>query len=331
MPIHLVTGASGFLGGYVARELSSRDERVRALVRKTSDVSGLAHSSIEITYGDLEDEDSLTAAIDGVDDVYHCAGYVSDWGTWDDYRRVNVTGLQLLLRVLSRSRITKLVHVSTSGVYGHPNAPVNESCPHKLRGFPYIDTKIMGEELVWDFFRLYQIPTTVIRPVSIIGPGSITLVKDIADHLVSGSMVYIGSGQTDAGLAYVSNVVDLMVLAAQSDTSIGQAYNASDGNGITWRQYVQELAAMLAVREPWIRIPYRMAYATGWLMEQTYRRFGMTGRPLLTRNAVELLGTNQSFPIEKAKTELGFAPKVSFREGIEHIRGWLRDEGYQTH
>lgn len=324
----LVTGASGFLGGYVVSTLASRGDPVRALVRKTSNIADLEALGIEIVTGDLNDEESLARAVDGVQRVFHCAGYVSDWGAWEDFQRVNVTGLQILLRVLAKSNVTRFVHVSTSGVYGHPNKPVDESFPHRFRGLPYLDTKIIGEQLVWDFFRTCQIPTSIVRPVAIYGPGSITLVKDIADYLVSGSMVLIGKGDKPAGLAYVSNVADLMLLAAESDNSIGQSYNAQDDTNITWGQYVKALANILGVREPRIHIPYRLAYAAGYAMEKTYRMFGRSGRPLLTRNAVDFLGTCQGFPIAKARKELGYEPAINFQEGMVRIRAWLHDEGY---
>ena len=327
MPKSLVTGASGFLGGYVVNGLVSRGEHVRALVRTTSTVSNLQQPGVELVTGDLTDEDSLVSAVQGIEQVFHCAAYCADWGTWETYQSANVTGLQILLRVLAGSRVKRLIHVSTSGVYGHPNVPVDESFPYRFRGFPYLDTKIIGEELVWDFYQQYQIPTSIIRPASIYGPGS-TVTRIIADLLVSGSMLLIGHGDTTAGLAYVSNVADLMLLAAESNSSIGQAYNASDGMEVTWRQYACELARILGVREPRIQIPYRLAYATGWIMEKAYRTLRIRDRPLLTRHVVGFLGTEQGFPIDKARKDLGFVPAVSFHEGMERISAWLHEEGY---
>jgi len=129
-------------------------------------------------------------------------------------------------------------------------------------------------------------------------------------------MVHIGRGDKPAGLAYVTNVVNVLLRAADSDRSVGQAYNASDGSNVTWRQYVDRLAEIVGVASPRVVIPYPVAYLVGWAMEKTYGALGTEARPLLTRTAVALFGTNQGFPVDKARRELGYEPEVNFEEGM---------------
>ena len=140
-------------------------------------------------------------------------------------------------------------------------------------------------------------------------------------------MVHIGKSDKPAGLAYVSNVVDVLLLAADNENSVGQAYNACDGSDITWRQYVDRLAVIVGVPGPSVVIPYWLAYKTGWMMEKIYGAMRIKTRPLLTRMAVELFGTNQGFSIEKARRELGYEPKVDFEEGMHQVEVWLRQIG----
>ncbi len=140
-------------------------------------------------------------------------------------------------------------------------------------------------------------------------------------------MVHIGRGNKPAGLAYVSNVVDVLLRVADTESSAGQAYNAADGSDVTWRQYVDRLAKIVGVRSPRIVIPYRLAYLTGSAMEKIYGVWRMEQRPLLTRMAVELFGTSQGFSINKARRELGYEPEVDFDEGMRRVELWLRQIG----
>ena len=127
---------------------------------------------------------------------------------------------------------------------------------------------------------------------------------------------------------YVGNVVDVLLLAADSESSLGQAYNVSDGSDVTWPQYVDRLAEMLGVPDSRIMtLPYRLAYSAGWAMEMVYGALRLKGRPLLTRTAVELLGTDQAFSIDKARRELGYEPQVGFEEGMQRVEEWMRETG----
>lgn len=325
----LVTGASGFLGGRVVAALTGRQQEVRVLVRRTSEAEHLLRPTVEQFNGDLGDVDSLEAALEGVTRVFHCAALVSDWGRRQDFHAANVDGVRNLLEQSVRAGVERFVHVSSSDVYGFPDYPVEEPTPFKKRGFSYGDSKIEGEELVWKFIRQHDFPATIVRPASIYGPGSITLVKDITDLLLSGDMVFVGRGDKRAGLAYVSNVADLMLLAAEDDASIGQAYNATDGAGVTWEQYVGKLAELVGAPIPRTHIPYPIAYSAGWCMERFYALRGWPSRPLITRTATSLLGTDQEFPNDKARRELGFVPAVDFDEGMQRVAAWL-EQVYET-
>jgi len=327
MSKNLVTGGSGFLGSHLVEALVARGEKVRVLVRSTSKVDYLKSLKVDLIYGDLNNINSLRKAIQNIERIYHCAALATDWGTWEMFRTTNVTGVHNLLEVALEAGIRKFIHVSTTDVYGHPDYPADEDTPYRLRGWPYGDTKIEGEQLVWNYYRQHDLPITIVRPVNIYGPRSTTFVSDIVELLKSGSMINIGNGRKPAGLAYVTNVVDVILRAADSENSVGQAYNTSDGSDVTWRQYVNRLAEIIGVPSPKIVIPYRLAYLTGWVMEKIYGVLPIKGRPLLTRMAAELFGTNQGFPINKARRELGYKPEVDFDEGMRRVEIWLHQIG----
>jgi len=325
---NLVTGCSGFLGSHLVEALVARGEKVRALVRPASTIAHLENLGVELVYGDLNDEQSLKTAMQDIDRVYHCAALAADWGARETFHAANVTGVRYLLETALEAGVSKFVHVSTTDVYGHPDYPADETAPYRLRGWQYGDTKIEGERLVWTYYHQHGLPITVVRPVNIYGPRSTSFVLEIAELLKSGSMVHIGKGQKPGGLAYVTNIVDILLRAADSESSTGQAYNASDGSDVTWRQYVDRLAEIVGVSSPRIVVPYRLAYLAGWTMEKTYGALRIKARPLLTRMAAELFGTHQGFSINKARQELGYEPEVDFDEGMRRVEAWLRQIGF---
>ena len=324
----LVTGGSGFLGGHLVEALVKRGDQVCALVRNTSNTKHLCLLGVELYQGDVGDIQSLRKATKGIDVVFHCAALAADWGRWEEFENVNVFGTFNLLQAALETRVGKFIHVSTTDVYGYPDSLVDETAPFRFRGWPYGDTKIRAEQAVWEHYRKHGLPTSVVRPLNIYGPRSTSFVLEIADLLRKRSMVNIGRGQKAAGLVYVSNVVDVLLMAADKDISIGKAYHASDGSNVTWPQYVNCLADIIGTPHPRISLPYRPAYFIGWLMEKLYGSLAIKKRPLLTRMAVELLGTDQGFSIEKAQRDLDYTPKVGFKEGMQRVKDWLFQIGY---
>jgi nucleoside-diphosphate-sugar epimerase len=323
---NLVTGGSGFLGSHLVEALVTRGENVRVLVRPTGQLAHLQSLGVELAYGDLADARSLRTAARDIDRVYHCAALAADWGYgWETFRAINAAGTGNLLEAAAEAGVSRFIYVSTSDVYGYPDYPADETAPYRLRGWPYGDTKIEAERLVWAFYRTHGLPVTVVRPVSIYGPRSKSFVLEIVELLKKGSLVHIGRPGKPAGLAYVANVVDVLLRAADSEQSVGQAYNASDGSDISWRQYVERLARIVGVPSPRLVVPHRPAYLAGWLMERAYGALRIDTRPLLTRMAVELWSTDQGFPIEKARRELGYEPQVGFDEGMRRVEAWLRE------
>jgi nucleoside-diphosphate-sugar epimerase len=324
----LVTGGSGFLGGHLVEALVKRGEQVRVLVRPASKTEHLEQLGVELYPGDLGDIHSLRNATQDIDIVYHCAALAADWGSREEFAKTNVAGTRNLLQAALERRVDKFIHISTTDVYGYPDSPVDETAPFRFRGWPYGDTKIKAEETVWEYYHQKGLPVAVVRPLNIYGPRSTTFVLEIAGLLKKRSMVHIGNGLKSAGLVYVTNVVDVILLSADNDISIGQAHHASDGSNVTWPQYVNRLADIIGAPHPRISIPYRPAYIIGWLMEKIYRALAVKTRPLLTRMAVELVGTDQGFSIEKTQKDLNYTPNVDFEEGMQHVKDWLLQIGY---
>ncbi len=317
----LVTGGTGFLGGRVIERLVADGTPVRALVRRPLPPH-LAGPAIQTRLGDLEDARTIARVCTGVDTVIHCAGLVTDYAPYRQYMQVNGTGTGNLVEDATRAGVRRFVHVSTTDVYGYPSTPQAESAPVRTRGFGYGDSKIHAEDVVRTAGR-HGLAFTIVRPATIYGPRSETFVLQIADLLRRGRMRLVDAGQQDAGLAYVENVVDLLLAASASRRAVGETYNACDCNGITWQQYCDRLAEVVGAPPCRSYLPFRFACAAAAIMERTSLLLGKRRRPLLTRTAVHIFGVPQRHQNDKARRDLGWQPRVSFDAAFAEIREWL--------
>jgi len=324
--LSLVTGATGAVGSHLVDALVLRGEGVRALVPPSKSTERLRALGVDARVGSLADSAALMSMAKGVDRVFHCAELTSDWGPAEDFRQANVHAVRRVLAAATRAK-ARFVMLSTTDVYGFPGRPVVESERPSPRGFPYPDTKIEGESLVWNHYRQVGLPVCVIRPASVYGPRCQALVVAVIEALRKRSMITIDGGNHIAGLTYVGNLVDALLLAADNEASTGQAYNITDDSQVTWQEYLAALADLAELPRPTRNYSHPMATLLASLWEAYYRLLGRTQRPPLTRMMVERMGTDQRFPIDKARSQLGYRPLVSFEEGIGHTRDWLRQAG----
>jgi nucleoside-diphosphate-sugar epimerase len=324
MPV-LVTGASGFLGGHLAKMLIGQGEEVFVLVRSRSDTSHLSHLPVRPIIGELADLASLRRAVEPVTRIFHCAACSTDWADWDDFFATNVAGTEnLLTAAVSAPRLERFVHVSTTDVYGYPAKPCNEIAPTVDAGLPYNQTKRLGELAVTKAHSVNGLPATILRPATIYGPRGADFTREIASLLRYRVMATIDGGAARGGFTYVENVAKAMIEASVAPNTIGQAYNISDATDATWADYLRLFAAGLEYPEPWIDLSLDNATSLAKLFEGIHSLLRLRGRPLLTRHAVKLLGIDQEFPIGKAQRDFDFSPAVSLEEGIARSVAWIR-------
>jgi nucleoside-diphosphate-sugar epimerase len=327
----LVTGASGFIGGHVARRLVGEGYRVRCLVRESSDTSGLAGIDVELARGDLTDAGSLRDAAHGCRFVVHCGAMVSDWATVDEIRRVNVAGTRNVLEAATATSAERFVHVSTTDVYGYPGRRGTDE-RYEPVGFSnwYAASKLAAEAEVRRVERAQELHVVILRPATVYGPRSAAVVGEMARAIRSRQMLLINRGRALAGLLYVDNLVDAAVLALRNRTAVGEAFNLTDGLEVTWKRFVGDLARGLGYPEPRWSLRYEAAYGIAFALEHGYRwlrqTVGLRTRPLLSRQAVQVLGRDQDFSNRKARTTLGWTPRVTYEEGLASTLQWLREE-----
>lgn len=326
----LITGASGFIGGQLAARLAREGEKPRCLVRATSDTSRLRALGLETVVGELEDQRSLARALAGCELVVHCAARVSDWGTREEIARVNVTGTRNLLEASARASVRRVVHLSTSDVYGHPGrGPIEES--HVATRFSnwYAQTKLEAEREALRLTRSGAFELAILRPATVYGPGSREVVGEIARALRARQMLLIDGGRALAGLCYVENLIDAIVLALHRAPP-GATCNVSDGLDVSWKRFTDDLAAGLGCPPARLSLPYPLAHALATTLERGYRLLrrgtGLSTAPLLSRQAVQVLGRDQDFSTRRARELLGWEPRVDYSAGLAATLAWLRAE-----
>ncbi len=330
--ICLVTGASGFIGGRLAARLAREGYQVRCLVRPTSDLAAIAKLDVELATGDLTAPDTLRGAAEGCRYVFHCGAMVSDWATPEALQAVNVAGTEHLLEASRRAGVSRFVHISTTDVYGHPGrADVSESfTAQRFRNW-YAQTKLDGEAAVRAAATTPGgLETVILRPATVYGPGSREVMLEIARALRRRQMLLIDHGRAIAGLCFIDNLLDAALLAMQHENAPGEAFNVTDGIDVTWRAFCDDLSAGLGIGPARLSLPPRAAEAIAITLEHGYRllhrRTGLTTRPLLSRQAVQVLGSDQSFSNRKARELLGWEPRVDYAAGLAASLEWLRTQ-----
>jgi acetylornithine/succinyldiaminopimelate/putrescine aminotransferase/nucleoside-diphosphate-sugar epimerase len=327
----LVTGASGFVGGHLAERLVREGYQVRCLVRAGSDTRLLEPLGVELAVGDLTSAHSLRRATDGCRYVLHCGALVSDWGTVDEITRINVGGTRDLLAASLAASVKRFVHFSTTDVYGYPGgAAVDETYQAGRFANWYAQTKLDAEGEVRRAASVDGLETVILRPATIYGPRSVDVVGEIARAIRGRNMVLVGGGHAVAGLVYVENLIDVALLALRQDAAPGQAFNVSDGLDVTWRQFTDGLADGLECPPVRWSMPYWLAHGLGFTMEHGYRAARRATRvrlpPLLSRQAVHVLGRPQRFDSAKARDVLGWEPRIGYEDGLRATVEWLQAE-----
>ncbi|MBV8943080.1 MAG: NAD-dependent epimerase/dehydratase family protein, partial [Solirubrobacterales bacterium] len=194
----------------------------------------------------------------------------------------------------------------------------------------YAQTKLEAEDEVRRVQETGALELVIVRPATVYGPRSEEVVGEMAAAICAGHMLLINRGRSVAGLTYVENVVDATILALGDDEAPGQAFNVTDGLAVTWRQFLDDLADGLGCRRPRWSLPYGLANGLALSLEHAYRLLRRTTRlsapPLLSRQAVQVLGTDQGFSNRKARTVLGWEPRVAYAAGLEATLAWVREE-----
>ncbi len=313
-----VTGGTGLVGSHVVEEAIRRGHRVRALVRPTSDTRWLDQWGVEKIPGDLEDSAALREGVNGADWVFNCAAKVGDWGTLEEFRRLNVGALRLLLDAATDAKVERFVHVSSLGVYeGRDHHGTDETTPPAVDSLDaYTRSKTEAEALALEYFKTKQLPVAIVRPGFIYGERDRTVLPKLLARLRSGVFAYFGSGEQALNCIYVKNLVHAIFLAAEVPGAVGEVFNVTDGVRVSKKQFIGRVAELAGLPAPRRKIPKWLARLLANVMERRAKRMGTTEPPLINKARYKFLALNLDYSIEKARKVLGYNPPFTTEQGL---------------
>ena len=320
----LVTGGTGFIGSHLTEALIRKGVQVRCLLRKTSDWKWLKGLPIEFAHGDCNDKTSLEKAVRGVDWVFHLAG-VTKAIKEETYFEVNGLGTRNLIHACleNNPRLQKFIYISSQAAAGPSRNGRNkkELDPCEPVSF-YGRSKRAGEE--WVLTHTHDLPVLILRPSAVYGPRDkdiLTLFKCISRRIKPSPR---GPDQ-HLSLCYVQDLVQGILLAAETQTKSGEIFFLSDGNDYRMEEIGDTIARAMGITALRIRVPRRMVVGIACFSEYLSKLFG---RPfLLNRDkAKEMVQKEWVCDITKAKTLLGFEPRVLLPEGAGSTFEWYKKE-----
>lgn len=309
----LVTGAAGFVGSHLVEELIDRGYQVRCFVRYTStnnigfldDLPANKRTAVEVIAGDLRDGDAIRQAAQGTDVIFHLAALVGIPYSYVHPHEVIETNVMGTVNILVAARdhsVGRVIHTSTSEVYGTAQyVPIDEG--HPLQGqSPYSASKIGAEKIVESFHASFGLPTTVIRPFNIYGPRQSTraVIPTIITQALAKDEIRLGNFDATRDFTFVKDTVRGFIMAAESDAAIGKVVNIGSNYEVSIGQIAEKV----------IRLVGRDV-----TLVQEEKRI----RP--TKSEVQRLWAENRL----ARETFGWSPTIDFDKGLEQTIRWVAD------
>jgi nucleoside-diphosphate-sugar epimerase len=320
----LVTGSTGFIGSHLTEALIRKGVHVRCLIRKTGDLKWLKGLPVEFVPGDCNDKTSLEEAVRGVDWVFHLAG-VTKAIKERSYLEVNGFGTENLVQacLANNPRIQKFIYISSQAAAGPSGngASKNELEPCAPVSI-YGRSKRRGEESV--LAHAHELPALILRPSAVYGPRDkdiLALFKCLSRRIKP----CLSGRQQRLSLCYVQDLVQGMLLAVETQVKSGEIFFLSDGHDYRMEEIGDALAQAMGITALRIRVPRRLVVGIARFSGNLSK---LLGRPAILNQdkAEEIIQPEWVCDITKAKTLLGFEPRVPLSDGAGLTFEWYKKE-----
>jgi nucleoside-diphosphate-sugar epimerase len=321
-----LTGATGFVGGWVAEKLVEKGYDTICLVRKTSNLRWIEHLPVTLHYGSLFEEKSLEKGVQGVDYVLHIAA-VTKALKIKEYYRGNVLATENILKICKEKNplIKKIIHVSTQAVVGP--SPSREPISEDVDCHPLTDygkSKLESEQIVRNYMK--ELPITILRPPTVYGPRD-TDVFEVFKNVKFGVNLKVGIKEQYVSLIHVFDLAEGIIHAMEASKGKGEIYYICNEEIYEWSEVVNKLSKIMHKKPITLPIPTSLAYGVSAAIELWAN---IRKQPtILNRQKIrEVTEPFWTISNRKIRTELGFIPKLSLEDGLRITVEWYKENGW---
>ena len=322
----LLTGATGGLGFRTLERLikNPKIEKIIATGRVIRPTHFVENPKINYILGDLEDADFVSKLVEQVDYIVHTAALSSPWGKYAEFEKANVFTMNNLINAAKKHHIKRFIYVSTPSLYfnGKDRFDVKESdsLPKKFVN-AYSKTKHEAELAL----EKSGIPYVTLRPRALIGRGDTIIMPRLIRAFEEGKLKIIGDGKNIVDLTSLANVADSIELSLfVGDEGLNQIYNITNGEPVKLWETIEKVLSMLGHEMNKKKVPYSVVKLLSQIMELKAKLTNYN-EPTLTTYGVGILAKSFTMDISKAKSLLGYSPKVSTDEAIDEFVNWYRE------
>ena len=320
----LVTGGGGFLGRHIVAQLVDDGWRVRSFSRQC--YSELEQLGVECFRGDIRDPEAVAAACRDCQAVFHTAAIPGIWGGWKKYYDTNTLGTRHVLDACRRAQVSRLVYTSSPSVTfnGADQCGVDESAPYPSSWLcNYPRSKALAEQMVLDADRPGEMRTCALRPHLIWGVGDPHLIPRLLERARRGHLRQVGDGKNLVDTIHVDNAAAAHLQAADGllgdAPAAGKAYFISQGEPVNCWDWINEILTMARLAPIRRRVPFRVAWCAGAMLEAWHKAIGSQREPRMTRFLAAQLAKSHYFDISAARRDFDYEIRVSHSKAMSEL------------
>jgi nucleoside-diphosphate-sugar epimerase len=325
---YLVTGATGFIGPFLVKSLTSSGHYCRCLVRSVSKANAVLEPGVELIEGDITNKVTLKGVASGIDGLFHLAtlGHMHNFDTPQEmFHEVNVQGTMNIMNEALAAGVKKIVHCSSVAAMGIcKDIPANEKSeciPHH----PYGKSKLRAEQEVLQLVHDKNLPAVIIRFSMVYGPGDQRDILKLTRLTKKSLIPKIGKRPKLTPLIHVEDAVQGLLLAMDRG-KVGEIYLITNAQSEPFDNIIKIIKEALGVSSMSIPVPEWAALNVASIIEYVCNFFGK--KPIVTRKNIESTIADRIFSIEKAKKELGFEPLIDPEKGLRETVLWYMKNGW---
>lgn len=322
----LVTGATGFTGSVLVRQLCLLGCKVKAIARHSSTIDHLSDLPIEWFRGEVYDNDVVVRAMENVDYVFHVAAAYREAGIEDRiYQLVHVESTKLIAAAAkSQAKFKRMIHVSTVGVLGHIKKPPADEATAYGPGDVYQNTKAEAERWIIDFAKEHDFPVSIVRPAAIYGPGDRRLLK-LFKMARMPIVPLIGFSRGLYHLIHVDDLVGFLVHVADRQDTLGEIYICGSNEPISIKSMIEVIAKKIGRRPLFVRVPAWPVFLLADICEAVCKPLNV--EPPIYRRRIAFFTKDRAFATAKMQS-VGYQPANSDEKGLADLCDWYHEKGW---